>query len=105
MAHGGGAPREGPADRRGELGPAAESRGPGQRPGTPGTIRAMLVSIAPRIERPNWLRAPAPVGENYRDLKGLVERLRLHTVCESAACPDRKSTRLNSSHLVISYAV
>ena len=48
----------------------------------------MLVSIAPRIERPSWLRAPAPVGENYRDLKGLVERLRLHTVCESAACPN-----------------
>ena len=48
----------------------------------------MLVSISPRIERPSWLRAPAPVGENYRDLKGLVERLRLHTVCESAACPN-----------------
>jgi len=28
------------------------------------------------------------VGENYRDLKSLVERLRLHTVCESAACPN-----------------
>ena len=48
----------------------------------------MLVSIAPKVERPSWLRAPAPVGENYRDLKGLVERLRLHTVCESAACPN-----------------
>jgi lipoic acid synthetase len=48
----------------------------------------VLVSIAPKIERPSWLRAPAPVGENYRDLKGLVERLRLHTVCESAACPN-----------------
>ena len=35
-----------------------------------------------------WLKAPAPVGENYRDLKGLVERLKLHTVCESAACPN-----------------
>jgi len=34
------------------------------------------------------LRAPAPVGENYRDLKSLIERLRLHTVCESAACPN-----------------
>src|ERR1022692_3182155 len=88
MAHGGGAPRQRPADRRRELGPAAESRGPCQRPGPPGTMRAMLVSIAPRIERPSWLRAPAPVGENYRDLKGLVERLRLHTVCESAACPN-----------------
>ena len=48
----------------------------------------MLVSIAPKTERPKWLRAPAPAGENYRDLKGLIERLRLHTVCESAACPN-----------------
>jgi len=48
----------------------------------------VLVSIAPKTERPKWLRAPAPVGENYRDLKGLIERLRLHTVCESAACPN-----------------
>ena len=48
----------------------------------------MLVSITPKLERPKWLRAPAPVGENYRDLKELIERLRLHTVCESAACPN-----------------
>ena len=38
--------------------------------------------------RPPWLRAPAPAGANYRELKSLVERLRLHTVCESAACPN-----------------
>lgn len=48
----------------------------------------MLVSISPKLERPKWLRAPAPAGENYRDLKSLIERLRLHTVCESAACPN-----------------
>jgi lipoic acid synthetase len=48
----------------------------------------VLVSIAPKLERPQWLRAPAPAGENYRDLKGLIDRLRLHTVCESAACPN-----------------
>ena len=48
----------------------------------------MLVSIAPKLERPKWLRAPAPTGENYRELKTLIERLRLHTVCESAACPN-----------------
>ena len=49
----------------------------------------MLVSIASsQPQRPQWLRAPAPVGDNYRDLKGLIERLRLHTVCESAACPN-----------------
>jgi lipoic acid synthetase len=48
----------------------------------------VLVSISPKADRPKWLRAPAPVGENYRELKGLIDRLRLHTVCESAACPN-----------------
>ena len=48
----------------------------------------MLVSITPKLDRPKWLRAPAPAGENYRELKDLIERLRLHTVCESAACPN-----------------
>ena len=49
----------------------------------------MLVSIEPaRPKRPDWLKAPAPVGENYRDLKQLVTDLKLHTVCESAACPN-----------------
>jgi len=43
----------------------------------------------PRLApRPEWLRAPAPVGANYRDLKSLITRLGLHTVCESAACPN-----------------
>jgi lipoyl synthase len=48
----------------------------------------MLVTISSQPERPKWLRAPAPVGGNYRELKELVTRLNLHTVCESAACPN-----------------
>ena len=48
----------------------------------------MLVSITPRSPRPNWLRVRAPGGENYRDVKSLVQSLRLHTVCESARCPN-----------------
>jgi lipoic acid synthetase len=48
----------------------------------------VLVSITPKLDRPKWLRAPAPAGDNYRELKNLIERLRLHTVCESAACPN-----------------
>jgi lipoyl synthase len=48
----------------------------------------VLVTISPQPERPKWLRAPAPVGENYRELKHLITRLDLHTVCESAACPN-----------------
>jgi lipoic acid synthetase len=48
----------------------------------------VLVNIATQTERPKWLRAPAPGGQNYRELKDLIGRLRLHTVCESAACPN-----------------
>jgi lipoic acid synthetase len=49
----------------------------------------VLVSIdQPGLPRPKWLRAPAPAGGNYGELKALIGRLRLHTVCESAACPN-----------------
>ena len=48
----------------------------------------MLVSLSTNLPRPTWLRAPAPVGDNYRELKRLVTDLKLHTVCESAACPN-----------------
>jgi len=52
-------------------------------------MSAALVSITPTSPpRPAWLRAPAPVGQNYRELKALIEGLGLHTVCESAACPN-----------------
>ena len=44
--------------------------------------------MTPTPERPSWLRAPAPAGENYQELKGLVRDLKLHTVCESAGCPN-----------------
>ena len=42
----------------------------------------------PAGKRPRWLVAPAATGQNYQRLKGLVRDLRLHTVCESAACPN-----------------
>ena len=43
---------------------------------------------SPKGQRPEWLRAPAPVGGGYRELKQLITGLGLHTVCESAACPN-----------------
>jgi len=52
-------------------------------------LKAVLLTIGPQApERPKWLRAPAPVGQNYRELKELITDLKLHTVCESAACPN-----------------
>ncbi|MGE5326182.1 MAG: lipoyl synthase, partial [Deltaproteobacteria bacterium] len=41
-----------------------------------------------RTKRPEWLKVRMPGGENYHDLKGIVRGLELHTVCESARCPN-----------------
>ncbi len=38
--------------------------------------------------KPSWLRAKAPGGENFHNLKRLARGLGLHTVCESAQCPN-----------------
>jgi lipoyl synthase len=35
-----------------------------------------------------WLKIKLPHGENYFELKQLVREQRLHTVCESASCPN-----------------
>ena len=37
---------------------------------------------------PEWLRVRFPGGENFHDLKRLVRTHTLHTVCESANCPN-----------------
>ncbi len=41
-----------------------------------------------KVGRPPWLKVRLPGGENYTDLKRLVRRLDLNTVCESARCPN-----------------
>jgi lipoyl synthase len=46
------------------------------------------LSPPPRLPKPSWLRAKAPVGENFHNLKKLARGLSLHTVCESAQCPN-----------------
>lgn len=39
------------------------------------------------IERkPSWIKTRARMGPNYTDLKLLVKREKLHTVCEEAGC-------------------
>ena len=48
------------------------------------------IDLAPRkpAPKPEWLKARAPMGDNYHDLKKLARSLNLHTVCESAHCPN-----------------
>jgi lipoyl synthase len=48
------------------------------------------IDLAPRRPQPKpaWLKARAPLGDNYHELKKLARTLELHTVCESAQCPN-----------------
>jgi lipoic acid synthetase len=50
-------------------------------------VQIQTVATAP-APKPSWLRAKAPMGEEYHALKKLARGLELHTVCESAQCPN-----------------
>ncbi len=41
-----------------------------------------------RKKKPDWLRAPLPGGPGYGETRQLVDKYQLHTVCESAKCPN-----------------
>ena len=55
-----------------------------------GSSQLIQIEVSPpaRVPKPQWLRAKAPVGENFHNLKKLARGLGLHTVCESAQCPN-----------------
>lgn len=38
--------------------------------------------------RPRWLKVRLPAGADYEDVRALVGDLQLHTVCQSARCPN-----------------
>jgi lipoic acid synthetase len=42
----------------------------------------------PLAPKPPWIRAKLPSGEVFFDLRRRVKELQLHTVCESASCPN-----------------
>jgi lipoyl synthase len=45
-------------------------------------------SQTPIERKPPWIRTRARMGPAFRELKGLVRREGLHTVCEEAGCPN-----------------
>jgi lipoyl synthase len=50
--------------------------------GESGNLRAMIQ------RKPDWLRAKLPSGPDYGAVRRLVEGSQLHTVCQSAQCPN-----------------
>lgn len=45
-----------------------------------------IVPLRPRL--PEWLRTKLPTGNTFAQTRGLLQDLKLHTVCESAKCPN-----------------
>jgi len=41
-----------------------------------------------RTRHPGWLKVPLPAGKNFHEVRRLVESNQLHTVCQSAHCPN-----------------
>ena len=38
--------------------------------------------------KPKWLRVKLPTGKKYTELRGLVDKYSLHTICTSGSCPN-----------------
>ncbi len=45
-------------------------------------------SVAPPKGKPKWLRVKLPTGKKYTELRGLVDKYNLHTICTSGSCPN-----------------
>ena len=41
-----------------------------------------------RTPKPKWLRVKLPTGKKYTELRGLVDKYNLHTICTSGSCPN-----------------
>lgn len=39
-------------------------------------------------QRPDWLRVKLPIGKQYRTVRDIVDRHKLHTICTSGNCPN-----------------
>ncbi|MEO8736086.1 MAG: lipoyl synthase [Edaphobacter sp.] len=54
------------------------------------TAELIQIDLTPKkpAPKPAWLKAKAPMGETFHALKKMARELKLHTVCESAQCPN-----------------
>ena len=41
-----------------------------------------------RKKKPDWLRVKLPIGQEYKKVRNLVDKYKLHTICQSGSCPN-----------------
>ena len=47
-----------------------------------------MSSSVSKVRKPKWLRAKLPSGPTYGEVRDIVDKNQLHTVCQSAQCPN-----------------
>ncbi|MCW5519319.1 lipoyl synthase [Aureitalea sp. L0-47] len=51
-------------------------------------MEVKTVEIQKPQPKPKWLRVKLPTGKKYTELRGLVDKYNLHTICTSGSCPN-----------------
>ena len=51
-------------------------------------IELPVISDTQKPKKPKWLRVKLPVGEEYAQVRKIVDENKLHTICESGNCPN-----------------
>ena len=46
------------------------------------------IKSQPITQKPKWLRVKLPTGKKYTELRGLVDKYNLNTICTSGSCPN-----------------
>ncbi|WP_369048562.1 lipoyl synthase [Tenacibaculum sp. UWU-22] len=46
------------------------------------------VILPEHTKKPKWLRVKLPIGKKYTELRGLVDKYKLNTICTSGSCPN-----------------
>lgn len=50
-------------------------------------MESVLENVLP-IAKPKWLKVKLPIGQKYTELRGLVDKYNLNTICTSGSCPN-----------------
>ena len=50
-------------------------------------MESVLENVLP-IGKPKWLKVKLPIGQKYTELRGLVDKYGLNTICTSGSCPN-----------------
>lgn len=51
-------------------------------------IEQPTIAMIERTPKPKWLRVKLPTGKKYTELRGLVDKYKLNTICTSGSCPN-----------------